>query len=135
MEGDWNVQGARGTNPLKAKKKIKTTSKPSDAHHLPMVKVDEKPAFVTNCMKIMNLAVVLANVSSRGAKTAVKKSEDDRYNLYRLKLYLNSCANYHSFLAKDFLTDIKDGDTTLTGSCDAGTTVTDARGCWDDFKA
>ena len=124
MEGDWNVQGARGTNPLKAKKKIKTTSKPSDAHHLPMVKVDEKPAFVTNCMKIMNLAVVLANVSSRGAKTAVKKSEDDRYTLDLRKLYLDSCATYHYFFAKEFLDSIKDGGTTLTGSCNCNASTT-----------
>ena len=90
--------------------------------------VDEKPAFVKNCMKHLDSAVALANASSRSAKVAPKKSIDVRYTLDRWKLYLDSCATYHSFIAKEFLRNIKYGDMTLTGSCNAGTTITNTRG-------
>ena len=69
----------------------------------------------------------LTNASNRSAKTANKKFKDNRYTLDRWKLYLDSCATYHSFLAKELCTNIKDGDTILTGSCNAGTTVTNIR--------
>ena len=57
-EAEWRVQGVHGINPLKVKKKIKTTSKSSDATHLSTVKVNKKPDFVKNCVKNINLAVV-----------------------------------------------------------------------------
>ena len=37
-EAERKVQGVRGTNQLKVKKKIKTTSKTSDANHLPGIR-------------------------------------------------------------------------------------------------
>ena len=86
-----------GTNPLKVKKKIKTTLKLSVATHSSTIKVDEKPDFGKSCMKNLNSAVALANASSRNAKAAPKKSEDDRYTLDRWKLYLDSYATYQSF--------------------------------------
>ena len=126
-EAKWKVQGVRGTNPVKIKKKIKTTSKSDDTAHASMIKVDKKPAFFKNCMKRLNYVVALASASSRSAKTVIKKSEYERYTFDRWKmslLYLNSCATHHLFFAKDFLRNTKDGDTTLTGSCNTGTTVT-----------
>ena len=85
-EAEWKVQGVHGTNSLKIKKKIKTTPKSHDAAHVSTIKVGEKPAFVKNCMRNLNSAVALANASTRSAKAAIKKSEDDRYILDRWKL-------------------------------------------------
>ena len=43
----WNKSsGVHGTNPLKVKKKVKTTSKLSDVNNLPKFKVHKKPAIV-----------------------------------------------------------------------------------------
>ena len=53
-ETEWKVQGVRGTNPLKVKKKIKTTLKSSDAAHASTIKMDEKPALVKTCTKDLN---------------------------------------------------------------------------------
>ena len=94
----------------------------------PTTKVSEKPAFIKKCMKNLNSTITLANASDRSAKDVTKKPEENRYTLDRWKLYLGSCATYHSFFAKEFLRNTKEGDTTLTGRCNAGTTVTNARG-------
>ena len=48
-EAERKVQGVRGTNPHKTKKKGKTTSKPSDV--VKPTKVDETSAFIKKCMK------------------------------------------------------------------------------------
>ena len=53
----------------------------------------------------------------------------------RLILDLASCVTYHSFFAREFLRNIEEGNTTLTGSCNAGTTVTNTRGWWGEFQA
>ena len=92
------------------------------------VKAEEKPAFMNNCMTNLNSAVALASTAGKSAKTTIEKPEDDRYILDRWKLYLEICATYHYFSAKEFLRYIEKGDTTLTGGCNAGTTVTNIRG-------
>ena len=89
-EAEWKVQGVHGTNPFKIKKKVRTTSRPSDTKHLTVVKVDEKPAFVKKCMKNLNSAVTLKHASSKSAQTKNKKSKDDRQTLDRWKLYQNT---------------------------------------------
>ena len=62
-EAEWKMQGVRGTNPLKVKKKIKTTIKSGDVVKAPTIEVAKKPAFVKRCMKNLNSAVALANAS------------------------------------------------------------------------
>ena len=116
------------------KKNIKTTSKSSDTNHLSVVKVGNIPDFVNNCVKNMNYMVALANASSRSAKTAIKKNKDNRYTLDHWKLYLHNCTTYHYFFAKEFLTNIKDGDMILADSCNASITVTNAREWWGEFE-
>ena len=123
------------TNPLKIKEKLKTTLKSSDANHRPMVNVDKKSDFVKNCGKGIHLVITLTSSSSRSTETTFKKSKDNRYTLGMWKLYLDSCATYHYFFAKELLTNIKNDDTILTDRCNAGTTVTNTRGWWGEFKA
>ena len=118
----------RGTDPFKVRRKIKTTFKLGDAAHVSTIRVNEKPVFVKNCMKNLNSAVRLPNASSRSVKAAPNKSGDNMYTLDRRKLYLDSCAAYHSFFAKEFLGNIKDGDTTLNDSCNVVTTITNTGG-------
>ena len=122
------------TNPLKAKRKVKTNLKTCDMADAPTVKAEEKPVFVKNCMKNLDLTVALASATSKSAKATLKKSEDNKYMLDRWKLYLDSCVTYHSFFAKEFLQNIKEHDTILTGSCNASTTVTYTRGWWGEFE-
>ena len=88
-------------------------------------------------MKNLNLVVALANANGSSAKAVPKKSKDNRYTVDRWKLYLGSCATYHSFFVKEFLKNIKvkDGDTTLPGSCNASTTVANAGVWWGKFEA
>ena len=80
------------------------------------------------------MAVALSDTSSKSAKTAFKKTDDDRNTLDIWKLYFDSFANYYSFFADEFLRDTNNGDTTLTDSCNAGIAVTNTRGCWGEFE-
>ena len=50
------------------------------------------------------------------------------------KCYLDSCASYHTFFSEEFLTDIKESDTTMTGRCNAVTKVTKMKGTYGDFQ-
>ena len=125
----WKVLGVHDTNPFKAKKKVKTNLKLHDVEDAPIIKAEEKAVFVKNYTKNLHLVVALASANSKSVKAIPDKSEDNRYTLDRRELYLNSCATYHSFFTKEFLWSINNGDTTLTGSCNAGTTVTNT-GWW-----
>ena len=70
----------------------------------------------------------MTNASEGGANNTTKSHNDNRYTLDWWKLYLDSCATYQYFLAKEFLTGIQDGDTLSPGSCNIFTTVTNTRG-------
>ena len=131
----WKVQGAGGTNPLKAKRKVKTNLKTCGVADAQIAKAEKKPEFVKNCMKKLNLAMALAKTNSKSMKTTPNKPEDNRYTLDRWELYLNCCATYHAFFAKEFLQNVKNGDTTLTYSCNTGITITNTRGWWGEFQA
>ena len=89
----WKKQGVRGTNPLKTKRKVKTSFKECDMSDVQSVKAEETPAFVKNCMKNFNSAVALASATSKSAKTTIEKPEDNRYTLDRWKLYIDNCAS------------------------------------------
>ena len=82
-ETEWKVQGVRGTNPLKVKKKIKTTIKSGDVVKAPTIEVAKKPAFVKRCMKNLNSAAALANAGGRSTKDTTSKSGEGRYILDR----------------------------------------------------
>ena len=60
----WKKQGVRGTNPLKTKRKAKTSLKECDVSDAQGVKAEEKPTFVKNCMKNLNSAVALASATN-----------------------------------------------------------------------
>ena len=86
------VQGVHGTNPRKAKIKVKTNLKLYDVADAPTIKAEEKPVFVKNCMKNLLLTVVLVRANNKSAQATPNKPEDNRYTLDRWKLYLDSCA-------------------------------------------
>ena len=52
------------------------------------------------------------------------KLPTDRFTLDWWKCYLDSCATYHTFFIEEFLADVNKGDTTMNGSCNAGTVST-----------
>ena len=74
---------AGGTNPLKAKRRTKTTIKSDDVAKPSTTKVTEKPSFVKRCMVNLNSAVALANASGRSTEVTVAKPEEVRYTLDR----------------------------------------------------
>ena len=80
------------TNPLKAKRKVRTNLKTCDVANTPIVKAEEKPMYVKKCTKNLNSVAALGSANSKSAKTTPKKSEDNRYTLDRWKLYLDSSA-------------------------------------------
>ncbi len=99
-----------GTNPRKTKRKARADFEECDVSDAQVVKAEEKPTFVKNCMRNLNSAVALASATSKSTKTTPKKPEDNRYTLDRSKLYLDCCATYHSFFAKEFLPNIEYSD-------------------------
>jgi hypothetical protein len=75
-------------------------------------------------MNNLNNGVSLVNTIDWSAEGTTKKPKENRYTSDRWKLYLDSCTTYHSFFAKELLLNTEYGDTTLTGSYNAGTLAT-----------
>ena len=64
----------------------------------------------------------------------VKSGRGGRLTLEWWKCYLDSCASYHTFFVKEFIKNIQEGGGTMTGRCHSGTTRTNTRGSYGDFK-
>ena len=58
----------------------------------------------------------------------------DRFTLDWWKCYLDSCATYHTFFIKEFPAGVHKGETTINGSCNAGTVSTNTKGWYGDFQ-
>ena len=58
----------------------------------------------------------------------------DRFTLDWWKCYLDSCATYHTFFIEEFLADVHKGETTMNGSCNAGTVSTNTKGWYGGFQ-
>ena len=59
---------------------------------------------------------------------AVETKPGKRFTLYPHKLYLNSCATYHSAFVRDMLSNVKTGNTVLQGQCNAGVSTSAEKG-------
>jgi hypothetical protein len=59
---------------------------------------------------------------------AKKSKKGRRVTLEWWKCYLDSCASYHTFFVKCFLTSVTEGGKTMSGRCNAGVTKTATRG-------
>ena len=57
-----------------------------------------------------------------------------RFTLTWWKCYLDSCASCHSFVMEEFQRDIREGNSTMEGSCNAGTVSTNTKGWYGDFE-
>ena len=66
--------------------------------------------------------------------TPFVKNGDNCVTLDWWKCYLDSCASYHTFFMKQFLTNITQGGATMTGNCNAGTTTANKQGSYGDFR-
>ena len=67
------------------------------------------------------------------AKEAVAK-EKNRTTLDENKLYLDSCATYHTMFLTKYLTNVKDGNSVMHGQCNAGETSTSIQGMYGRFR-
>ena len=59
---------------------------------------------------------------------------NDRCTLDCYKVYLDSCATYHTFFVEEYLYRVEKDKTTTNGSCNAGMISTDSQGWYGDFK-
>jgi len=57
-----------------------------------------------------------------------KPSKEDSVTLCAWKIYLGSCATYHSALVERYLENVYEVDTILKGSCNAGVTTSNTKG-------
>jgi len=58
----------------------------------------------------------------------------ERFTLTWWKCYLDSCASYHSVFMEEFLRDIREGKSTMEGSCNAGTVSANTKEWYGDFE-
>ena len=69
---------------------------------------------------------------SKGVKGPSKPNKqskkEGRFTLAWYKLYLDSCATYHTSFVTSLLQDVKEVGTTLHGNCNAGVTATKTKG-------
>ena len=66
--------------------------------------------------------------------TDIINRKGDKRTLCRWKCYLDSCALYHTFFLEEFQTDFKESDATMTGRCNAGTTITKIKETYGDLQ-
>ena len=57
-----------------------------------------------------------------------------RFTLDWWKVYLDSCATYHTFFIKEYLRGIYTSKTVMNGSCNAGTVATRKKGWFGEFE-
>ena len=57
-----------------------------------------------------------------------------RLTLTWWKCHLDSCTCYHSFFVEEFLRDIREGKSTMEGSCNAGIVLINTKGWYGDFE-
>ena len=85
---------------------------------------EAKPVWIQKCAQ---------NTSTALAET-MKTESWYRVTLDPWKIYLDSCATYYTFFVKEFLAKVHKGKSTITGSCNAGTTSTNTPGWYGEFK-
>ena len=68
------------------------------------------------------------------ALTDVKSGGNKRLTLDLWKLYLDSCASYHTFFIKEFLMNIYEGAGAMNGNCNTGTKRITKRGYYGRLR-
>jgi len=136
--GQWMVQGRGGTNPLTEEIKPKKTPQ-KKIECATKIAGEELPAWVNNLKK--KVIATSPKKKSRqvknvvvGEKPVLTEMATDRFTLDWWKCYLDSCATYHTFFVKEFLSKVHTGTATMKGSCNAGTVSTNTRGWYGEFK-
>ena len=102
---------------------------------------DDEPRFEDNSFgffginfgKVGNISTPKASTKDKSnsigfALTDVKSGGNKRLTLDWWKLYLDSCASYHTLFVKEFLMNIYKGAKAINGNCNAGTTRITKRG-------
>ena len=108
-----------------------------------MIIKNAKPVWINSLVKKDNPKIL--KIKKKAEKIAVPVNEGgenpilielptDRFTLDWWKCYLDSCATYHTFFIEEFLADVHKGDTTMNGSCNAGTVSTSNKGWYGDFQ-
>ena len=64
--------------------------------------------------------------------TALVSGKGSKLTIFWGKCYLDSCASYHTLFSEEFLIYIKESNATMTGRCNACTTVTKITGTYGD---
>ena len=184
-DGDWHVQGHRGTNPVKKKETVSSLLKEGSSSQDkketgPARNLAKKPAWVVesclrskkkpvptknNCVAIKEdtggrvlgrakrlAAKLIVNAKDRSSPEGVNPRQalninmgstrtkpkgkgypaekKSRYTLDRWKCYLDSYASYHTFFEKKHLHAIGETNSTMSGNCNAGSTVTLKKKGW-----
>ena len=61
---------------------------------------------------------------------SIENKPGKRFTLHPHKLYLDSCATYHSVFVRDMLSNVKTGNTVLKGQCNTGVSTSQEKGVW-----
>ena len=65
----------------------------------------------------IGFAQVSTVVKNKVSFATVENKPGKRFTLHPRKLYLDSCATYHSAFVHDMLSNVKTGNTVLQGNC------------------
>ena len=69
-------------------------------------------------------------VKKKVSFATVENKPGKRFTLHPHKLYLDSCATYHSTFVRDMLSNSKIGNTVLQGQCNAGVSISQEKGVY-----
>ena len=114
--GEWIIQGRRGSSPTKIQRP--GTVSPANNTATSVGDAEAMPVRIQKCAQRTGTAL---------AETTKTESQY-QVILDPWKLYLNSCATYHTFFVKELLARVQKGKAKITGSCNEGTTSTNTQG-------
>ena len=113
----------------------KSPEEPSREPHNTTVTILDEPA----CEQSNTESTSLPKGSEKPVKTEIPgpwlaEVPGPRFTLDWWKVYLDSCATYHSFFVKKFLRGIYTSKTIINGSCNARTVATRKKGWFGEFE-
>ena len=69
-------------------------------------------------------------VKKKVSFATVENKPGKRFTLHPHKLYLDSCATYHSVFVRNMLSNVKTSNTVLQGNCNAGMSTSAEKGVY-----
>ena len=90
-------------------------------------------AYIVRCNRVPTLLASVHPGNGQSSCPRCAPTLSKWYTFVPCKLYLDSCATYHTAFFTIILDDVDESGTTLVGNCNAGVTSSTQKGCYGKF--